>query len=185
MSKIGKKPIIIPSGTTVTFSGGVLSVKGSKHEIKREIPSFLDVTANDGKVLVFPKDLAKLRRDKQQSADWGLTRALVNNAIKGVSEGFKEVLEFQGVGFKAAIKGENLEMSLGFSHPVHFAIPDGILIVVEKGSMTITGIDKELVGSTAARIRAIKVPEPYKGTGIKYSDEVIRRKAGKKAVASG
>jgi len=180
MSKIGKQPIKVPSGVEVKFDSGLLSLKGPKGSLQRNIPKVLDLVLSDGQVLITPKEAQGF--DK---ALWGLTRALVNNMVKGVTEGFEKVLEFQGVGYKAAVKGKDLEMGLGYSHPVQIQAPEGIEFKVEKNTIKILGVDKELVGEVAAKIRSKREPEPYKGSGIRYQGEVIKRKAGKKAVASG
>lgn len=182
MSKIGKKPIVIPQGVTVTFVDGVLTAKGPKGELQHILPTTVNVVIGEGVVqLTLVSTTGRL-----ESPVWGLTRALLQNMITGVSDGFKKTLEFQGVGFKASVKNPHtLEMILGFSHPVVYTAPEAITFVVEKNVISISGSDRQMVGHVAAEIRAIKKPEPYKGTGIKYSEEVIRRKAGKKAVAAG
>ncbi len=178
MSKIGKKPIAIPKDIQIKMDNGFVSVKGPKGELKRFIPG--NVILNiDGEVLkVTPKDI-------EDRATWGLASALIKNMIKGVTEGFETVLEFQGVGYKATVKGNDLELGLGFSHPVTVKAPEGITFKAEKNAIRIQGMDNELVGKTAAEIRSWRVPEPYKGSGIKYQGEIIKRKAGKKAVAAG
>jgi len=179
MSKIGKKPIMLPSGVDVKVSGSEVTVKGSKGELKRTISDKVDVKVADGKVEVSLK-----APNKQDFPLWGLERALVNNMITGVSNGFTETLELNGVGYKAVPKGNDLELSLGYSHTIPFKTPAGITFKVEKNVITITGIDKELVGYVAAQIRKMKVPDPYKVHGVKYADEVIKTKAGKKAAAA-
>ncbi|MBX4211300.1 MAG: 50S ribosomal protein L6 [Candidatus Yanofskybacteria bacterium] len=180
MSKIGKKPILIPSGVDVTIDGEKVMAKGPKGELTYRIHDVLTVRVEDGKVLVAPKE-----NNGEHSVAWGLDRALINNMIVGVSEGFQKILELQGVGYKAAVKGDVLELNLGYSHPIAFSIPEGIAISVEKNILKINGIDKDLVGYTAAEIRSLREPEPYKGSGVRYSDEVIKLKPGKKAVAAG
>ena len=201
MSKIGKKIITIPSGITVTANDGRVMVKGPKGELTFQLPLGISVKVESGTVAVSVTGLyppataaghsAPLRslatgQEKQAKANWGLSRAIIQNMITGVSQGFQKVLEFNGVGYKAIAKGKDLELNLGFSHPILFPAPAGIEFNVEKNTiLKISGTDKELVGSVAAQIRALKEPEPYKGHGIKYSDEVIHKKAGKKAVASG
>ncbi|MEK7525823.1 MAG: 50S ribosomal protein L6 [Patescibacteria group bacterium] len=179
MSKIGKKPIAIPSGVEVKINGLRASVKGPKGQTEKKIPAGFTVTAAGGVVTIVPTE-----KVSHNPVLWGLARATLNNMITGVSEGFKEVLELNGVGYKAAVKGSALELNLGFSHPINFPLPEGIVATVEKNILTISGIDRELVGQTAAQIRMLKKPEPYKGHGIKYSDEIIRRKAGKKAATA-
>lgn len=179
MSKIGKKPILIPGGVDVTVSGDSVSVKGPKGELKRTVSPAVAVAVADGKVSVSLKE---------QGADnfptWGLERALIRNMIIGVSEGFRETLELNGVGYKAVAKGNDLELSLGFSHTIPFKAPAGITFTIEKNILTVFGIDKELVGYAAAQIRKMKVPDPYKVHGVKYADEVIKVKAGKKAATA-
>lgn len=183
MSRIGKKPIQIPSGIEVKIDGRTVTVKGPKGELKRQLPEVLSMGVSEGLVLVKPKGNVGL--DKQILSLWGLSRALIASMIRGVSDGFKKELEFNGVGFKAQVKGSGLELSLGYTNPVLIKGPAGIIFQVEKGMITVSGIDKELVGHVAAQIRAARLPEPYKGTGVKYKEEVIRRKAGKKAVTTG
>jgi large subunit ribosomal protein L6 len=180
LSRIGKKPIKIPEGVDIKVSGQKIIVKGPKGELEREFPGVLDIKIQDSLAVVALKE-----NDPKKSRLWGLGRALLANMIKGVSEGFERVLEFSGIGFKAQVKGDSLELNLGFVNPVVIKAPPGITFQVEKGVIKVTGIDKELVGQTAALIRASRPPEPYKGTGIKYKEEVVIRKAGKKAVAAG
>ena len=184
MSKIGKKPINVPEGVQVNIKDGLLSVKGKRGELQRAIPDSLTVKIEGSTVVLNPKEIFSGRKAKQDSAIWGTYRSLVQNMVQGVSDGFQQVLEFQGIGYKAAVKGKELELSLGFSHPVLFSAPDGIEFKVEKSKITISGVDKQKVGQVAAEIRAKKPPEPYKGSGIRYSGEVIKRKAGKKATTS-
>lgn len=187
MSRIGKKPIPVPAGVNVTISGNLFSVKGPKGELKREIHhDFITetkITAGDNasgsEITVRPKIiLPKLM------ALWGLERSLLANMVEGVDKGFVKKLEFEGIGYRANVEGDTLVMQLGFSHPVKLKAPAEIKFLVEKNVITVSGIDKEKVGQVAARIRAHKPPEPYKGKGIRYRGEIIRRKAGKKAVAS-
>ena len=177
MSKIGKKPIAVPSGVQITVDGGQLTVKGPKGQLAREFPADFEIRL-DGERLFIE------RKEGAESARWGLLRALVRNMIIGVTDGFSRTLEFQGVGYKAAVKGNELELSLGYSHPVTVKAPEGITFSVEKNAITVSGMDKELVGHVAAEIRSQRTPEPYKLSGIKYADEVIKKKAGKKAVAT-
>lgn len=180
MSKIGKKPIEIPGGVTVTVGDkNKVSIKGSKGELAAIFSADMNIEVKDNEVAVTPrKDVKKLY------AMWGLTRNLIFNMIEGVSKGYEKKLELQGVGYKVALKGNDLDLSLGFSHPVLFKAPVGIKFEVEKNVITISGIDKQLVGQVAADIRKIRKPEPYKGKGIRYVGEQVRRKAGKK-VGSG
>ena len=178
MSKIGKKPITIPKDVQIKMDNGFVSVKGPKGELKKFIPGDIELNIEGEVLRVTPKNT-------EDRATWGLARALVKNMIKGVTEGFETVMEFQGVGYKAAVKGNDLEMGLGFSHPVTIKAPEGITFKAEKNVIRIQGMDNELVGKVAAGIREWRKPEPYKGSGIRYQGEIIKRKAGKKAVAAG
>lgn len=180
MSRIGKQPVQLPNGVTASVSDKVLVVKGPKGELKQELHPVCSVVINDSSITVSVQNSA----DKKQRAIWGLMRSLIQNMIDGVVDGFSKKLEFNGVGYKVAVSGSKVNMSLGFSHPVEFSLPEGITAEAEKNALVIKGIDKQLVGETAAQIRKIRKPEPYKGKGIKYDDEVIRRKAGKAAKAS-
>lgn len=189
MSKIGKKLIVIPSGVEVKVNANSISVKGPKGELKKDVPDLLVWSLTDHELSVKTKD-EKITKDKNSRALWGLWRAIASNMVKGVSDGFEKALEFQGVGYKAAVKGlpgqgNELELSLGFSHPVKIVAPLGIEFKVEKNTIKVIGIDKELVGRVAADIRSKRKPEPYKGSGIRYQGEIIKKKAGKKAVAAG
>ncbi len=174
MSRIGKLPIDVPAGVTITVDSEVLTVKGPKGELT--VPHLSDVTVTvDGGV-------AKVTRNDDEriaKAQHGLQRALLFNAVVGVTEGFEKKLEVNGVGFRVSGGGQEIEMSLGFSHPVKYKAREGAQLEVNKMEITVRGIDKQLVGQTAAEIRSLKKPEPYKGKGIKYADEVILRKAGK------
>ena len=181
MSRIGKKPIIIPSGVEVTVSDAEVKVKGSKGELKEKIHPLVKVVKKDKEVLVMVND----PRDKQQKALWGTFRNLINNMVEGVTKGFEKKLEINGVGYRAQVSGKKLTLIVGYSHPVDFELPQGIEAKVEKNIVILSGVDKQLVGETAAQVRRIRKPEPYKGAGIKYVDEVIRRKAGKAAKAVG
>ncbi|MBI2640773.1 MAG: 50S ribosomal protein L6 [Candidatus Sungbacteria bacterium] len=180
MSRIGKNPIPIPEGVTVNVSDSYVSVKGPKGELKRAFHPWLHAEVKDSMIVVTVKEATK-----KSSALWGLFRMLIANMVEGVSKGFEKKLEFEGIGYRAVVEGDTLVMQLGFSHPVRLKAPAGIQILVEKNVIKVSGTNKELVGETAARIRALKPPEPYKGKGIRYQGEVIRRKAGKKAVAAG
>ena len=175
MSRIGKMPIAIPAGVTVEIAeNNNITVKGPKGELNRVLPSEMEIKQEDGHVLVTrPNDLKKMK------SLHGLTRTLVNNMVIGVTEGYTKVLEVNGVGYRAAKSGNKLTLNLGYSHPVIMEDPDGIESAVEGNKITIKGIDKEKVGQYAAEIRDKRRPEPYKGKGIKYADEVIRRKVGK------
>jgi large subunit ribosomal protein L6 len=174
MSRIGKLPIEIPSGVTITVDSDVITVKGAKGELT--VPHLSDVTVaiEDGKATVTRKDDEKIAKSQH-----GLQRSLLNNAVEGVTKGFEKKLEVNGVGFRIAMSGADLEMQLGFSHPVKYKTPEGVQISTNKMEITVSGIDKQKVGQAAAEIRALKKPEPYKGKGIKYADEQILRKAGK------
>lgn len=169
----------MPSGVTVVKNGGVIVVKGPKGEVQKELIPETDI-AVDGSVVVVVASASS----KRTPALWGLARALLQNMVTGVTSGFEKKLEIEGVGYKVAAEGPNLSFSLGLSHPVKFSAPKGITFLIEKSIITVSGIDKEVVGETAARIRRLKPPEPYKGKGIHYVGEVIRRKAGKKATAT-
>lgn len=174
MSRIGKLPIQVPAGVTITVDSGEISVKGPKGELI--VPHLSDVTVKleDTEAIVTRKDDGRIAK-----AQHGLQRALLNNAVEGVSKGFEKKLEVNGVGFRVSGGGQALEMSLGFSHPVKYQAPADVTLTVNKMEITVNGIDKQQVGQVAAEIRALKKPEPYKGKGIKYADEVIIRKAGK------
>ena len=174
MSRIGKLPIQIPSGVTITVADDAITVVGPKGQLV--VPHLSDVTValEDTNAVVTRKDDERIAK-----AQHGLQRALLNNAVDGVTKGFEKKLEVNGVGFRVNGGGAEIEMALGFSHPVKYKAPAGINLVVNKMEITVEGIDKQLVGQTAAEIRALKKPEPYKGKGIKYADEVILRKAGK------
>ena len=175
MSRIGRLPVAIPAGVTVEVAeGNKVTVKGSKGTLVRELPVEMDIKVEDGHVVVSrPNDLKKMK------ALHGLTRTLIHNMVVGVSEGFEKKLEVNGVGYKAAKQGKKLVLSLGYSHPVEMIDPEGLEAVVEGNIITVKGIDKEKVGQYAAEIREKRTPEPYKGKGIKYADEVIRRNVGK------
>jgi large subunit ribosomal protein L6 len=176
MSRIGKKPVPVPAGVTATVEGQNVTVKGAKGELSFKVHDDVSVVFNDNAVKVDPRFETKRAR-----ALWGTSRARINNLIVGVTKGFEKKLEITGVGYKAALAGKNLQLSLGYSHDVVYAIPEGIAIVCPKPTeITITGIDKQQVGQVAAEIRDYRGPEPYKGKGIKYAGEFIFRKEGKK-----
>lgn len=184
MSRIGKKPIKIPDGVEVKIDGQKISVKGPKGVLDLTLHEWAKIAVRDdsGKNVI-DINVANPENAKQ-AAIWGLSARLINNMIKGVTDGFEQKLEINGVGFRAAMQGKDkLILEVGFSHPVEFMVPAGITVTAEKNILTVSGIDKQLVGETAASIRRIKEPEPYKGKGIKYVDEVIRRKAGKSVTA--
>ncbi|MEI7816893.1 MAG: 50S ribosomal protein L6 [Desulfuromonadales bacterium] len=175
MSRIGKLPIEIPSGVKVNFTESVLSVQGPNGSLTRQIMSVVLLDIRDTSIEVTRIDDSTAAR-----AAHGLTRTLINNMVVGVTKGFQRDLEINGVGYRAEVKGKELVLALGYSHPVNFPIPEGIVIDVEKMTkLSVKGFDKELVGQTAAKIRSFRSPEPYKGKGIKYADETILRKAGK------
>lgn len=174
MSRIGKLPIEIPSGVTITVDSDVITVKGAKGELTVPHLSDVRVKVEDGNAIVTRKDDERIAK-----AQHGLQRSLLNNAVSGVTKGFEKKLEVNGVGFRVGMSGQDLEMSLGFSHPVKYKAPAGVQISTNKMEITVSGIDKQQVGQAAAEIRALKKPEPYKGKGIKYADEQVLRKAGK------
>lgn len=177
MSRLGKMPIKLVAGTQATVTGTDLVLKGPKGEKRLTLHPLITVKIDNNEITVSPRD----RAVKNASALWGLTWSLVRNAVIGVSVGFTKSLEINGVGYRATVSGQTLNMSLGFSHPVVFKLPVGISAVVAANVITLSGHDKGLLGETAARIRKIRRPEPYKGKGVKYVEEVIRRKAGKAA----
>lgn len=181
MSKIGKLPIAVPAGVTVTMNGKTVTVVGTKGQMQYTISRGITLTIGEGSVVIGQEEKTK----EQTKALFGLTRALVNNMVKGVSAGFDKKLEMSGVGYRAQTNGSELTLSVGFSHPVKFTAPQGITFAVEGNTITVSGIDKALIGDIAAKIRAVRKPEPYKGKGIKYVGERIRRKAGKAAKAVG
>ncbi len=174
LSRIGKLPIEIPSGVTITVDSGNVTVEGPKGKLVQFITPAVTVEVKDGVLTVSPRDESKAARSQH-----GLMRALINNMVTGVTKGFEKKLEVNGVGFRVAATNNQLEMSLGFSHPVKYSAPSGVTITNDKMTITVSGIDKQQVGQVAAEIRSLKKPEPYKGKGIKYADEVILRKAGK------
>lgn len=175
MSRIGKKTIQIPQGVTVSAENGVVLVTGSKGKLERPLHSAVSVLIQDGVVTVDVKN----KEEKSERALWGTFASHIMNMIEGVTKGFEKKLEINGVGYRVAAQGKDLKLDLGFSHPVIFPIPEGLTAGVEKNVITISGIDKELLGQVCAEIRSLRKPEPYKGKGIKYLDETIRRKAGK------
>jgi large subunit ribosomal protein L6 len=176
MSRIGKQNIMIPDKTTVTMKDGMLSVKGPKGELTRHFKESVAITIAEKEITLLPA-----RNDLATKALWGTYASHISNMVDGVNTPFVKKLIIEGIGFKADVQGKNLNLSLGFSHPVVVAIPEGLTITHEKGTLTISGIDKDAVGQLAAQIRALKKPEPYKGKGIRYDTETIRRKQGKKS----
>ena len=176
MSRIGKYPVPIPDGVQVAIAGRSLSAKGRLGELRLDLADDVEVKIEDKMVMVAPRD-----GERRARMMWGTTRALVANMVRGVSAGYERSMEITGTGFRAAVQGQNLVINLGFSHDVVYPIPQGIKISCEKPtSIKVEGIDKRLVGQVAAEIRGYRPPEPYKGKGVRYTDEVIRRKEGKK-----
>jgi large subunit ribosomal protein L6 len=176
MSRIGRKPITIPSGVTVTIESHRVAVAGPKGNLETPLLADLIVT-QDGDVLT----VAQAKQTVETQKTFGLQRTLIDNMVVGVSKGFERQLEINGVGFRAAVAGSSINLALGFSHPVEFKLPAGVEAKIEKNIITLSGYDKQAVGQAAANLRALKKPEPYKGKGIKYVEETIRRKAGKTA----
>jgi len=176
MSRIGKKPVTVVAGIDVSLDGTALVAKKGNLEKRLETHGRVEISV-DGNEVTF----ARSGESKESSAFWGTYRALFANIIEGLDKGFKKSLEINGVGYRAAVQGKTLNLQLGFSHPIEFAIPDGLEIKVEKNLIHIAGSDKQAVGQVAAEIRSFRPPEPYKGKGVKYTDEVIIRKAGKSA----
>ena len=176
MSRIGKKAVAVPAGVTVTIEGQTVSVKGPKGQLAWTVADEIEVKQEGAELL-----LSKRNESVRAQAMWGLSRTLVNNLVEGVTNGFTQKLEIQGVGYRAAVQGKVLNLQLGFSHDVPYPIPAGITIVTEKPTMiSVSGIDKQLVGQVAAEIRGYRPPEPYKGKGVRYEGEYVRRKEGKK-----
>ncbi len=179
MSKIGKKPVIIPDNVEVKENDGFLNIKGQGGELSLKILPYIKTEIKEKEI-----SFAPLNNSKQARANWGTIRSLTENAVLGVSKGFQKSLEIEGVGFRANLEGDTLILNIGLSHPIKFNSPEGIKISIVKNVITVSGISKELVGKTAAKIRSMKKPEPYKGKGIRYQGEIIRRKAGKKAAGT-
>ena len=176
MSRIGKKPVPLPKGVTAAVQDDMVSVKGPKGEMKLKLVSEVEASVKDGLIA-----LATREDSDRARAMWGMQRTLVNNLVLGVTQGFSEKLEISGVGYRAAVQGKKLNLQVGLSHDVNYPIPDGITIVCEKPTMiAISGSDKQLVGQVASEIRSYRPPEPYKGKGVRYASERIRRKEGKK-----
>jgi large subunit ribosomal protein L6 len=176
MSRVGKKPVAVPAGVTASVTGQHVKVKGAKGELSFSAPDEVVVAMDNGQITVSPKG-----QDKRSRAMWGMSRAQVANLMVGVSNGFEKKLEITGVGYKAAVQGKILKLSLGYSHDIDYEIPAGITIVTPKPTeINISGIDKQVVGQTAAEIRDYRGPEPYKGKGVRYAGEFIFRKEGKK-----
>ncbi|MFA6386799.1 MAG: 50S ribosomal protein L6 [Candidatus Paceibacterota bacterium] len=177
MSRIGKQTVIIPAGTEAKLSGTTFSVKGPKGSLERNFPGLVTIHITGNEITFTPNKVG----DKTVNALWGTYASHVKNMVLGVNEGYTKKLVLEGVGFKSEVVGKMLNLALGFSHPVKINIPEGLTVTAEKNNITITGINKELVGMFTAQVRSTKKPEPYKGKGFHYNDEVIRRKQGKKA----
>jgi large subunit ribosomal protein L6 len=176
VSRIGNSPVVLPKGVDVKIEAGFLRIKGPKGEVSSPLPPSVSAKVAEGRL-----ELARESNEPRERAMHGLARALAANAVSGVTLGFTQLLDISGVGFRAEVKGREVVFALGYSHPVKFAIPDGISIAVDAKTnrVTVTGVDKQKVGQTAAEIRSLRVPDPYKAKGIKYAEEVIRRKVGK------
>ncbi len=177
MSRIGKQTVIVPTGTEVNLSGSTFSVKGPKGSLTRNFPGEITITITGNEITFSPNK----EGDRTLNSLWGTYASHIKNMVIGVNEGYTKKLILEGVGFKSEVAGKFLNLALGFSHPVKVEIPEGLTVTAEKNNVTVSGIDKELVGSFTASVRTMKKPEPYKGKGFRYSDEVIRRKQGKKA----
>jgi large subunit ribosomal protein L6 len=176
MSRIGKHPVVVPAGVTVAVEGHTVTAKGKLGELAVALPPEVDIRLEDSQVVVAPRD-----EEKRSRAMWGMSRSLVQNLVKGVSEGYTRKLEISGVGYRAAMDGKVLNLQLGYSHDIKFAVPDDIKVVCDTPTaITISGADKQRVGQIAAEIRGFRGPEPYKGKGVKYAEEKILRKEGKK-----
>lgn len=175
MSRVGKQQLTVPANTTVDYTDGVFTVKGPLGSLSKVFTDTITITIENGVVSFAPK-----KDDPFSRALWGTYASHVKNMLSGVNAPYVRKLILEGVGFKSEVKGKDLHLALGFSHPVVVAIPEGLTVTAEKNNLTVTGIDKELVGAFTAKVRALKKPEPYKGKGFRYDDEVIRRKAGKK-----
>jgi len=178
MSRIGKKPVVVPSGVQVTLKDGMMAVKGPKGELKQAMPSLVQVKVDKAQVTV-----TRASDEPPARAQHGMVRALVQNMVDGVTKGFERKLEINGVGYKAEVAGQKLTLALGYSHPIVFELPKGVSAKVEKNLLTLSGSDRGTLGQTAAKIRGFRPPEPYKGKGIKYQEEVIKRKVGKTGAA--
>lgn len=178
MSRIGKRPIPIPKDVEVKLEGDLLTVKGPKGELKRQVHPKVQVDMDGDKISV-----SVAERSRESRSLHGLFAVLIKNMVTGVTEGFERVLEISGVGYRAEVKGRNAVLNLGYSRPITYELPDGVEASAEKSKIILRGIDKELLGMTAAKIRSLRKPEPYKGKGIKYAEEMVRRKAGKTGTA--
>jgi len=178
MSRVGRKPVAIPKGVTIKVDDGKVVVKGPKGELKREVVTGITI-AVQGQAATFTRE----GNEPTMRAKHGLMRALVNNMVIGVTQGFTRELEINGVGYKCEVKGNNVNLALGYSHPIDYPLPAGVACKVEKTKITLTGIDKESVGLAAAKLRSFRVPDPYKQKGIKYAEEIIKKKVGKTGAA--
>ncbi len=178
MSRLGKLPIAVPQGIEVKIDKDYIIIKGTKGELKQKLHPLVKVELVDQEIRVSVKN----PEAKNEKSMWGLYRSLINNMVEGLDKGFQKELEVVGVGYRVSLSGKKLTLNVGYSHPVDFTLPDKIDAKVEGNKITVSGIDKQLVGEIAAQIRKVRKPEPYKGKGIKYSDEIIRRKEGKAAV---
>lgn len=178
MSRIGRWPIPIPKNTEVKLHDGIITVKGPKGQLQREVHPQVQISISNNEIVVTVGD-----ETKESKSLHGLFRVLISNMVTGVTAGFEKALEIVGVGYRAELQGRNAVFNLGYSHPINFELPEGIEAKIDKNRVTLSGIDKELVGITAAKIRSFRKPEPYKGKGIKYVDEVIKKKAGKAGAA--
>ncbi len=181
MSKLAKKPVTILKGVSVTFENGTIKANGPKGNLSFRIPNGVDVKSVEGRLVTSLKD----KNNEGLKPSLGLTRAMISNMITGVAEGFEKKLELSGVGYRAQVSGQDISISVGFSHPVKITAGSGLNFAVNENIITVSGVDKDLVGNMAAKIRSIRPPEPYKGKGIKYQNEKIRRKVGKAAKALG
>ena len=179
MSRIGKQPVAIPDKVQVVVKDSIVEVKGPKGQLSYKLTDNVTVDQSDKEIVVKPVDGSNKSR-----AMWGLTRTLIFNMVTGVTDGFKKTLEFNGVGYKAAVQGTTLTLNLGYSHPIEYSLPEGISAKVTKNVIELVGCNKELVGFAAAKIRSFRPPEPYKGKGVRYSDENVRRKEAKKAAGA-
>ncbi len=178
MSRVGKEPVVLPDGVDFKVDGSHVTVKGPKGTLERDFSDLMSFNVEDGTVVVVPAD-----EERETRALHGLSRALLNNMVVGVTDGYRRELETVGVGYRANLQGRKLELAVGFSHPVHIEAPDGVdFEVPEPTKIIVSGIDKEAVGQTAANIRRVRPPEPYKGKGIRYAGEHVRRKAGKAGI---
>jgi large subunit ribosomal protein L6 len=180
MSRIGRKPLVLPKGVTLSQKPGTVGLKGPKGELTRSVPSGVSLKVDGSKVVVERADDSRENRSKH-----GLMRAHLGNMLKGVTDGWTRELEINGVGYRAEVSGDAINMALGYSHPVIFKLPKGVGAKVEKNRLMLSSVDRDLVGQTAAKVRELRPPEPYKGKGIKYVEEIIKRKVGKAGATSG